>query len=92
MSQFSIVNPGKISAFRQTPDGISGSSQNSFFELSLFTKGIVNVRFSRSETFNRLSYAVIREPAGGLSDVSDLPECVVLSSELVSVRLWKDDC
>ena len=91
MSFTSIINPGKVSGFTRTDQGISGSTANSNFRITFFAPNVVNVRFSRTQPFQALSYAVIREAESGLTGFEASEACFLLSGDLFQVRLDRSD-
>lgn len=62
MSSSALINPGKVLGISQSNNSIHGQSANGFFQLTFLDDGIVNVRFSKTESFSQASYAVVQPP------------------------------
>jgi alpha-glucosidase len=86
----SILNPGKIQDYKVTTSGIDGKSDNANFQLSFFSSGIVNIKFSLKKSFEDFSYSVIESTQSTPITKSENEKTIELASNEVKVVMDRE--
>lgn len=84
-----IINPGKILDFKITGNKIEGKTETSWFSIEFFNEAVVNVRFNKSEDFDRDSYSVIQKSSAIKITHSATDAEIKLSSPKLTVTINK---
>ena len=87
----SIINPGKIQAFKKTKLGCEGNSAKANFQVRFLAPAIVNIKFSRAEVFEDFSYSVIE--SGGVTPLTqaETKNELIMASGALKITINKNN-
>lgn len=72
---------GDLVSFEKTPHGITGSTQQERFRVTLYDAGIARISVSKTESFDDFSYAVVADPSYSDFTLEDGDQQILIKTE-----------
>lgn len=83
------LSTGSLVDWNKTTCGITGKTTNSRFKIEFYSEAIVRVVFSRTDSFNDHSYAVVASPVSISFEVNDQPASLILITKAIRFVITK---
>jgi alpha-glucosidase len=83
------LSTGSLVDWKKTSSGITGKTTNSNFKIDFYSESTARLVFTRNDSFNDHSYAVIATPAAITLKINDQPDTLTLSTSTVNVVINK---
>lgn len=85
-----IISPGKILRWEKSNFGITGQTDNAYFNISFYSPSIAKITLSRIPEFEDFSYAVISTPQATEFSVAESDLSISIATEALKITLDKN--
>jgi len=83
------LHAGAITSYNRKPFGLSGTTENAFFQILILQEGMVKVHISKTADFDEHSYAIIAKPLGVDFTLAEKADELQISTSKVNVCIKK---
>lgn len=88
-AQQGIEQLGNYLSFKKIPNGVSITTTNASIHIIAYSSNIIRVRASKDSIKEEMSYAVISEPKGNISEVNETDTTVIFSTDSLFIQVEK---
>jgi alpha-glucosidase len=80
---------GKVLNWKKDAFGISGVTEHAKFKVTVYGESIFRIQLTRDDFFEEFSYSVIAGPAKVDVQISDSPDVITLTTQILTLRIGK---
>jgi alpha-glucosidase len=85
-----ITGIGPVEYWEKTGDGLSGNTENAYFQVRVYDENTIRVRVSLNKEMDEFSYVLVDEPAEELKfEISEIGNSVVLRTGVIDMEIEK---
>lgn len=89
-AQQGIEQLGNFDSFEKIPNGVSIKATNASLYITAYSPNIIRVRVLKEGSEADLSYAVIAEPKGNISEVNETNKNIIFSTDSLLIHVEKN--